>query len=87
MQTLTFSVSLCNIPSKKEIHKILVNCLKKNMKLFILMPTLFLNQEWNFILFFLCIDSVANTLVTYCHLLRMIDTLINGCVTAARWQP
>ena len=45
MQTLTFSVSLRDIPSKKGIHKILVNCLKKNMKLFMLMPTLSLNQE------------------------------------------
>ncbi len=45
MQTLTFSVSLRDIPSKKGIHEILVNCLKKNMKLFMLMPTLSLNQE------------------------------------------
>jgi hypothetical protein len=45
MQTLTFSVSLCDIPSKKGIHEILVNCLKKNIELFMLMPTLSLNQE------------------------------------------
>jgi hypothetical protein len=45
MQTLTFSMSLHNIPSKKGIHEILVNCLKKNIELFMLMPTLSLNQE------------------------------------------
>ncbi len=45
MQTLTFSVSLHDIPLKKGIHEILVNCLKKNMKLIMLMPTLSLNQE------------------------------------------
>ena len=33
VQTLTFSMSLSDIPSKKGIHKILVFCLKKGMKL------------------------------------------------------
>ncbi len=36
MQTLTFSMSLHDIPSKKGIHKILVFCLKKSTKLFAL---------------------------------------------------
>jgi len=43
MQTLTFSMSLCNTPSKKGIHEISVFCLKKSMKWFALMPTLSLN--------------------------------------------
>jgi hypothetical protein len=43
MQTLTFSVSLRDIPSKKGIHEISVNFLKKNTKLFALMPTSSLN--------------------------------------------
>jgi hypothetical protein len=43
MQTLTFSVSLHDISSKKGNHEYLVNCLKKKMKVFALMPTLSLN--------------------------------------------
>ena len=43
MQTLTFSVSLHDIPSKKGNHGYLVNCLKKKMKVFALMPTSSLN--------------------------------------------
>ena len=52
-QTLTFSVSPCDIPSMRGIHEILVVCLKKSTKLFALMAILSLNYEWkqNFICF------------------------------------
>jgi hypothetical protein len=74
MWTLTFSMSLCDIPSKKGIYEILVNSLKKNTKLFMLMPTLSWTKSEISFLIFLCIDSVANTPLTYCHLLRMANS-------------